>query len=239
MDKFALEYLKKTKKDFNNDGWWGKSAFELSKDINKKWLKEHNENDDYWNILYGDIVKNPNNFENKTALDFGCGFGGNIKNLSTITNWSKLYGCDIAPSFVEISKDYLNCSNILNFDIFEINGYDLSYLNNESIDFVTSIVVLQHIALYQIRFKILKEFFRILKIDGHLSFQMNMDSGIDYYSEKFDVDIYTRPNCRVLHSNQVIDDLVKIGFNRNLISYTFSSNPLGKNGKWIYVKAYK
>ena len=239
----VIEYLLRQKENFNNDGWWNTTPQELANDIEKKmrgfWYQEHDDNDDYWNILYGDVSENPSFWEDKVALDFGFGFGGNIRNLFKIANWKKIYGAEIANNFVTFGNEYLTLCGLdeEKFDLFEINGYDLTYIDNNSVDFVTSIIVLQHMALYQVRYNIFKEFYRVMKNDGILSFQMNKDSDGDYYRTEF---THGRPNCSVENENQVINDLIEIGFKKENISFIWKPNPVSQpNNNWLYVKAKK
>ena len=222
MDDYAIEYTKLQKKNFDGDGWWNATPQELADDeLERKrsfWFREHDHNTDYWEVLYGDVYKNPKLWENKVALDFGFGFGGNIKNLLNLANWDKVYGFDIAASFVEFGNEFLKHSGFDNnkYKLLETNGYDLNPMEDASVDFVTSFVVLQHIALHQVRLNLFKEFYRIMKDEGILSFQMNRGGGVDYHSTEIP-DIETRPNCNVNNENQIIDDLVEVGFEREKI----------------------
>jgi len=42
---------------------------------------QHNANPEYWSILLRDINENPEDFEGKNGLDFGCGRGRNVTNM--------------------------------------------------------------------------------------------------------------------------------------------------------------
>ena len=229
IDNTAMTYTAKQKENFNGDGWWNATPKDLVDDVTKEkrwfWYQEHDDNPDYWSILFGDVTKEPNLWKDKVVLDFGFGFGGNIKNLFKIAEWKKIYGAEIADRFVDFGKEFLKLSGFdeNRFDLFETNGYDLSYIDDNCVDLITSIVVLQHIALYQVRYNIFKEFYRVMKNDGILSFQMNRGTGINYYSTEF---THGRPNCNVENENQLIDDLVEIGFKRENISFIWKSKIL-------------
>jgi ubiquinone/menaquinone biosynthesis C-methylase UbiE len=245
MDSVSIEYCKKQKSYFNNDGWWGKTPLELANDTNKTmksfWHDDHDNNPEYWNVLYGDITKNPELWEGKTCFDFGFGFGGNLKHLSDIANWDKLTGCDIAENFVPFGEKYLELSGIQpnKIRLYETNGYDLTFMVDECVDFLTSTVVLQHIALYQVRYNLLSEFYRVMKTGAIMSIQFNSSSGVDYYTTNVNPEL--RQNCCVSSQNQVINDLIKIGFDKDKITYYWSYNPmLGVNDKsWLYIRAIK
>lgn len=238
MDKHAIEYCKKSKENFDGDGWWNSTPENLIENpeiIGINWMANHDNNDDYWDILYGDINKE---WSGKVALDYGFGFGGNIRNLFGLCDWKMVHGCEIAPTFIPFANKYLEK---LGYDptkisLHETNGYDLAPIESDSIDFVTSIVVLQHIALYQVRYNILLEFYRVMKEGGLLSFQMNISSGVGYYTRE--VDLNKRPNCRLANPENMVKDLEEIGFKD--ITYELALNPANrkKNG-WCYFKAYK
>lgn len=242
MNDKTLEYLAACKKHFNTDiknGWFGRSPDELRKNknfIGNIWMSNHNNNKDYFDILYGDI---DSSFDGKTCLDYGCGFGGNIENLSGICKWKKLIGYELTKELVDYAEKYL--SQISNVEIFETNGYELKETPSSSVDFVTSIVVLQHIAFHQIKYEIFKEFFRVLQKGGVASFQMDMSSKNSYDYRRTlinDGDLNTRMNCVISDPQEVVEDLDKIGFAD--ISYFIRTNPatMQQNG-WIYFKAIK
>lgn len=232
------EYLKIQKENFTKDGQWT-TPQELAQDqstIPKVWLKEHDENPDFWNILLKDIKQTPNFWDGKRALEYGIGFGGNLVHLLKLANWEEVVGYDISKSFVDFTEEYLKCLGYENFSIYETNGADLDQTPDNYLDFIMSFTVLQHIAPYDIRFHILEEFYRTLRTDGILSFQMNMDSGIPYYSN--DWKKASRPNCKVKDPVEVVKDLEKIGFKN--ITYLIRSNPRSSNkNTWVYFRAEK
>ena len=67
---------------------------------------QHNPDPEYWDILLRDIKLDPKKWENKKSLDFGCGCGRNLVNLSTLAKWETIDGCDISKQNAEYSKKW-------------------------------------------------------------------------------------------------------------------------------------
>lgn len=225
-----------------------KNAKDYLKMLNEFYLKgttnhgEHNSNPLYWNLLLKDIKENPSLFENKIALDFGCGKGRNITNMLSLADFARVDG-------VDVSVDNIN-SNNANFDLtksnfYKNNGEDLSDLKSNEYDFIMSTIVLQHICVHEIRYNIKKEIFRILKKGGIFSFQMGYDTNDsnrtnrDYYDNGYDATTSNGGNdTKVTDPQQLVDDLTKIGFT----DITFEIHePYSdvNHTNWIYVRCKK
>ncbi len=100
-------------------------------------------------------------------LDFGCGVGRVSKALRKRLKLG--YGVDIAPKMVELACQYVDGVD------FIINQSDsLSQFKDNSIDFIYSHVVLQHIP-NQYQEKYIREFLRILKPGGLAVFQIPIE----------------------------------------------------------------
>jgi SAM-dependent methyltransferase len=210
------------------------------KGMNKENHSIHNKNDDYWNILVSDTKDL--SFKNKIGLDFGCGCGRNIINL--IERFRKFDGVDISPLLILRTQENLNKIKINKdkYDLYTCNGVDLSVINKtEYYDFIMSTIVFQHICVYDIRFSYLKEFYRLLKPDGILSFQMGYGRGhgkVEYHENKYNA-TETNSKCDVIvdNPNHIIDDLKKIGFKN--ITYSIEKSFSDAHPKWIYVRCIK
>ena len=104
---------------------------------------------------------------NHTCLDFGCGMGRLTQGLAPY--FKKVYGVDISPSMIKLSKQHnkypKKCEFILN------NVDNLSIFKNNTFDFIYTSIVLQHMEP-QYFLKYIKEFLRILKPNGILLFQL-------------------------------------------------------------------
>ena len=125
----------------------------------------------------------------KTALDFGCGCGRNIRNLLNAADFERVDGCDVSKNNAEYAKKYVE--EYFNFEkdqkkcnTWETNGYDLQPASNEEYDYVMSHIVFQHIPNYSIRYNILKDIYRVLKKGGIANIHfMDLDDSVGYYDE--------------------------------------------------------
>lgn len=202
----------------------------------------HNENPDYWDILLGDIKREPEKWKDKTALDFGCGCGRNVYNMLTLADWKRVDGIDISFNNINNADTFLHNSGELKFALYTNNGVDVSDLEDDEYDFIMSTIVFQHICVYDIRFSLLKDLYRVLKPGGTFSVQFPLGPGhircASYY-ENF----YEAPgtnsfyDVRVDSTDQIEGDLKLIGFKD--ISFTVSHPWSDDHANWVYVKATK
>lgn len=100
-------------------------------------------------------------------MDFGCGAGRISKALRM--HFPGGYGVDISPKMVNLANNFVKGVNFL------VNQKDsLEYFTDESIDFIYSHIVLQHIPNeYQKRY--ITEFMRILSKGGLAVFQVPIE----------------------------------------------------------------
>jgi ubiquinone/menaquinone biosynthesis C-methylase UbiE len=205
---------------------------------------EHNSNPDYWGILLENVIKNTKKYKNKHALDFGCGQGRNVSNLLKLAEWKTVDGIDISESNINMCKK-THDPNMSNF--YHNNGKDFSALSTNFYDFVMSTIVLQHICVYDLRYELLKEIFRVMKIGGVFSFQMGYgdktfvkDAQISGYYDNN----HTAPHSngsydvRVSNEQELIQDLTKIGF-KKITCVVKPSWADGGHSYWIYTEAVK
>jgi ubiquinone/menaquinone biosynthesis C-methylase UbiE len=204
----------------------------------------HDSSPDYYGLLLSDINKN---FNNKKALDFGCGVGRNIDNLLNLTNWGRVDGCDISSENILRAESFMNTTKHAEdkYKFYVTTGVDLQPIPSNEYDFVMSTIVLQHIAVYSLRYSILSDIYRVMNNNSLFSFQMSCFGKANYYDEELDIS-GTNGAYDVCISNpeELIDDLEKIGFTG--IRYTISNEWDAYNKKycedpykWIYIKANK
>lgn len=205
---------------------------------------EHNSNPDYWNILLGDL-RNKNNFVGKSALDFGCGKGRNVSNMRNLCDFERIDGVDLSQNNI----DYCNLTKDVKNNFYKNNGLDINCIvENEKYDFVMSTIVLQHVCVYEIRYNLLKEIYRLLKKDGIFSFQMGYGESNEYQNDAKITNYYENNyyalnsngtfDVRVNSPNELIKDLENIGFYN--ISYNIKKSwEDGGHLEWIYVRAQK
>lgn len=101
------------------------------------------------------------------AIDFGCGVGRLTFPLSK--RFKTCYGIDISASMVSFASAQIDRGP--NCKFVENTSSRLDSFENDSIDFVYSAIVLQHIAPKFTRAYI-REFSRVLKPNGLLAFQL-------------------------------------------------------------------
>lgn len=106
-------------------------------------------------------------FQNRKALDFGCGIGRLTQALAIY--FEEVYGIDIAPSMIKLAKEYNRYDSKCKF--YLNTSDDLKMFPKNNFNFIYSNITLQHIKpLYTKRY--LKEFIRVLKSHGLLIFQL-------------------------------------------------------------------
>lgn len=203
--------------------------------------EQHNSNPDYWKILLGDI---DNKFDDKVALDFGCGKGRNVTNLFTLAKWKRVDGIDISQeNIVYCNNTYTDQPSFF----FNNNGNDLSQLRDNEYDFVMSTIVFQHICVHELRFNLLSEIYRVLKLGGIFSFQMGYGDisfrgaavPHEYYENNYGAQNTNGTyDVRVTDEKFLKEDLEKIGFTDIEFSIRNSWED-GGHLQWIYTKCKK
>lgn len=211
----------------------------MSGRMNKENHGHHNANPDYWNILVGDT--SDSSYKDKVGLDFGCGCGRNVQNM--VTRFKRFDGVDISPTLVSQAR-----ANILKdgndestFAVYACSGVSLDVLKDNEYDFIMSTIVLQHICVHSIRVGYFREFFRVMKAGGLLSFQMGFGSrsgSVGYFENYYGAD-GTNGGCdtRVENPDDLVNDLKNAGF----VNVTYVIRPpfQDMHSNWIFVKATK
>jgi SAM-dependent methyltransferase len=198
----------------------------------------HNGNQDYWDILVRDTESG---FRDKVGLDFGCGCGRNVQNLWW--RFRRMDGVDLSLGNLVHARENLRAVGCPpdRYRLFQANGVDLGNLASGEYDFVMSTIVLQHIAVYEIRRQYLQEFFRVMAPGGLLSFQMGYGEGqgkAEYYDNHYDaLATNSLHDTKVTDPAQIRDDLEQIGF----VGFEHAIRPAYDDGhaSWIYAKARK
>ena len=204
--------------------------------------ENHNANPEYYSILLKHIIDNRENWINKSALDYGCGKGRNVSNLLKLSNWKNVDGVDISTENITQCKKNFDQSKST---FIKNNGSDISEIANDSYDFIMSTIVLQHLCVHELRYKIKLEIFRSLKPSGIFSFQMGCDfinknsKNHNYYANNYTAMSSNGENdVEISNVENLIDDLTKIGFKD--ISYKISKSwDDNQHPQWIYVSCFK
>ena len=205
--------------------------------------EEHNNNEDYWDILLGDL-KNKTNWDGKVALDFACGKGRNVSNMLNLCDWDRVDGIDLSIGNINHNKEtYKN----QNSGWYCNNGIDVSELMSNEYDFIMSTIALQHIPVYDIRKSLITDLLRTLKPGGLFSFQMGYGNDLksdlgprsSYFENCYEADgTNSAWDVRVQNEQDVIKDLSEMGFVNTTTTIRESYSDWG-HPHWIYVKAYK
>ncbi len=197
----------------------------------------HNDWEDYDLFLFKNIP-----LSGKVAMDFGCGPGRNIVKFSKL--FDRIDGVDISQNNLDKAKLWCD-QNKLAFspNLFMNNGVDISCIkNSDQYDVVFSTICLQHICVYEIRFSILSDFYRILKPGGYVCIQMGFGSrnnSSHYFDNNYDA-LGTNSFCdvRIENVDALKDDLSKIGF----VDFDYDIRPVGpgdQHQNWIFFRAKK
>jgi ubiquinone/menaquinone biosynthesis C-methylase UbiE len=197
---------------------------------------EHNAWEDY-RLLFECIQ----NQKEKIALDFACGPGRNLVKYQN--DFQRLDGIDISEINIKKAREYCNQSNILNNKLYISNGINLDVIEDNSYDVVMSTIALQHICVYDIRFSIFSDIYRILKSGGVFTARMGYGSPspntVDYYANHYDAKGTNRAcDVCISSSDQIQSDILKIGFIN--FQYTIArTGPGDCHPNWIYFHAIK
>jgi len=106
--------------------------------------------------------------QEKTCLEFGCGNGRMTESLAE--NFSKVYAVDISKEMIKLAQKRLKGIENINY-LVEDKGKSIG-LDDKSIDFIFSYIVLQHLPSKKMVKDVLNEFYRILKNDGLAKIQI-------------------------------------------------------------------
>jgi ubiquinone/menaquinone biosynthesis C-methylase UbiE len=109
------------------------------------------------------------NPQSKDMLELGCGAGRMTRSFSQ--RFSRVYAFDI-------SEEMLRHAQILFPEATDVtwtlgNGNDLSGVGDESVDFVFSYIVLQHMPAPEFSLRYIREMLRVLRVGGIFLFQYN------------------------------------------------------------------
>ena len=177
--------------------------------------REHDKNNDYWEILLKPMFENHFDY----VLDFGCGHGRNISNILKNSSCLRCDGVDISSENIKYTEKNLNkeIEDKNRYKLYVNNGIDIKIIDNDSYNFIVSTIVFQHICVYEIRYNLLKDIYRILKQDGIFSFQMGFGFGhkaaADYYDNIYDAEgTNSLYDVRVEKSEYIENDLKNIGY---------------------------
>ncbi len=103
------------------------------------------------------------------ALEIGCGPGRLLKPMSR--HFGHIYGVDVSDEMIRIARERLR--DIPNANVEATNGATLSQFADESLDFIYSYAVFQHIPSRDVVLSYMREARRVLKPGGIFRAQFN------------------------------------------------------------------
>lgn len=228
----SLQYVQMQKKSFA-------SHHHLMRVTNHE---EHNTNPNYYGHILSDIKENPELWKGKSCLDFGCGCGRNMLNLSDLADWENVHGCDTCGKNAAFSKQYVESSSTKDarsVEGWENDGISLNKTDGTKprvkYDFAMFTVVFEHICSWSIRYSILKSIFDNLNNGGLLSFsvsEMPASVNSDYYEDNLDATRSTNANVNNMYL--MVPDLERIGF-KDIKTH----RGVWEDRRWTYVKGIK
>ena len=205
-------------------------------------LEAHNAYVDYTTYLWKDI----DDLNSKDVLDFGCGPGRNLIHYSG--TFKSIDGVDIAEKNLDIARVWIQTHELdLNkFKLYKNDGVSLNGIENESYDIIMSTICFQHISVYDIRYSLLQDFYRVLRPNGFITMQLLFSADkpgtVKYYDNHYAAhDTNGAADCVVENPEFVKRDLEEIGFT-NFHSYIrLAGEVMGPSmdKEWIFINAQK
>jgi SAM-dependent methyltransferase len=107
--------------------------------------------------------------QGKAMLELGCGAGRMTRSFAQ--RFSRIYAFDISTEMLGHAKALF--PEAANVDWILGNGFDLSGLGDETVDFAFSYIVLQHMPEPPFAVRYIREMLRVLKPGGIFIFQFN------------------------------------------------------------------
>jgi ubiquinone/menaquinone biosynthesis C-methylase UbiE len=198
----------------------------------------HNEWADYDTCLFKDF-----DTTNLVALEYGCGPGRNIVKFND--RFQRIDGVDIAENNLFKAKINIENANSKPSTLLLCDGKSIPAAD-DSYDVVFSVICLQHIACYDIRFNIFQDIFRVLKPGGYFCFQMGFGGKPDptivcyYYANSYDAGTTNGFfDVAVTSEDQLKKDLLeKLSF-KNYKSDVRLTGPGDGHHNWIWVQVQK
>lgn len=192
-----------------------------------------------WND-YEYLFQKLENQSELVGLDFACGPGRNI--VKYTGRFKRLDGVDISPVNIGKAQSYI-ANRGIEAVLYTSTGTDISIVPSNEYDFVMSTIALQHICVYDIRYSIMKDIYRVLKDGGVFTAQMGFGSPspstVGYYENYYDAESSNRACDVCIESTEQLErDLFEIGYK----DFNYTIGPVGPGDihpNWIYFNCTK
>lgn len=201
----------------------------------------HNNWEDYDNYLFKDI----NSLSTKVCLDFGCGPGRNL--VKYRDTFKEIHGVDIAQKNIDNAELWIihNGYSMEKHKLYVCSGVNLTEIPSKTYDVVMSTICFQHICVWEIRYNLLKEIYRVLKPNGYVSIQMGFGpqvstkTSVNYKDNYYDANgTNGQIDTRVENPDELETDLKEIGF-KDFKYYITTTGPGDGHLNWIFFNAKK
>lgn len=124
---------------------------------------------DYMRLVHPVLQKLQFKPANKTMAELGCGAGRMTRSFAE--HFSSVFAVDISAEMQSRAKQFLK--SFSNIQWILSDGETLSSIGSNSVDFVFSYLVLQHMPEKKVALITIQEMMRILRPDGAFLFQFN------------------------------------------------------------------
>jgi SAM-dependent methyltransferase len=155
-----------------------KDAFHYIASWRKDWTPEsffHSGEEDYGRFVAPVLDRWQWEPQGKAVLELGCGAGRMTRSFAQ--RFARVFAFDISAEMLGHAKAlFPEASNV---DWMLGNGFDLSGLGDETVDFAFSYIVLQHMPEPSFSFRYIREMLRVLRPGGMFIFQFNSESKME------------------------------------------------------------
>ena len=174
-----------------------------------------------------------------TALDFGCGAGPRF--LAHSRRFARLDGADTSKVALEAAHAYVQ-ERVADraYTLYHSDGLELDAVPADAYDAVVSFDALSRIPFHATRYRLLEEFFRVLKCDGRASLAMGFGSfhgSVAGYRDDVPVDDGADVQVAFDDPDLLVHDLDRVGFRD--MAYWISTGGSGNHAKTLVVAGRK
>jgi len=210
-----------------NNGYkrWSSSNQDI---ISNRW-DEHNAAECYDDLLAGIPLTTK-------ILDVGCGTGRNSFKYTD----RHIDGVDMSPIAIGKAESMAHAAG-RPLTFYTSNGVDLAVVKNKSYSAIMSTQCLESIIVYDIRYNLMKECYRILKPGGDFVFQISMgdpdnEHAVEYYYNNCASKLVNGVGIvRIPNKSYISNDLEQIGF-KDIVITVIDSPIDGDESMWAMVK---
>lgn len=158
-----LNFFRKTRFLHSRMAFWRSNAKNF-KDAQDLCVGSWNEQEQY---PYAEYLLERYSGNMGKAYDFGCGVGRMMKHM--LYRFEHVDGGELVPENIAYAKQYLEANveaDRKNFRLFQLDGKSAFAGEAGTYDFVYSTIVIHHIAPFEVREQIYKDFLTMLKPGG-------------------------------------------------------------------------